>query len=403
MSASPQRPAPQPWWGLLLLPVLLGLACRLGAGSPAAVALSATEAGVAATPAAAFSPSPSPTATAEPTHTATVTATATVTVTPSPSPTITPEPLPLLIGVYPAYFLASRHVLQELDGLENWSGQRLSLLGFFIDLEDSNPAYDLPVQLEAAWSRGSVPVVNLNIGTLGTPRSARALAAGRLDWAGRRWFAALAAWLQRGEGRFVLLSPLPEMNIRQGNTYGGDPDGYQAAFRHLQELAAAQGVPPEGVRWVFAPNGWTAAGMPATAAYYPGDARVDLVGFSAFNWGYCAQAAARRWDEPWAAFGPYLDELHQIAPTKPLLIMQTATTAVTAHGYDPAAKDAWLVLAYSYLAERPEVAGVMYFNINKECDWAVYTPSRRAEGFPLAMQAGRIGYQSPDEIAHRFP
>ncbi len=161
-------------------------------------------------------------------------------------------------------------------------------------------------------------------------------------------------------------------------------------------MAQGQGVPPDRVRWVFAPNGWTAPGDPPLAAYFPETAQVDAVGFSAFNWGYCARAASRRWDAPAEAYGPYLQILRRIAPGKPILITQTATTSQTAHGADPAAKDAWLREAIAYLGAQPDVLALMYFNLDKECDWAVYLQGvRQANGFAEALQSPVVGYWGP--------
>ncbi len=309
---------------------------------------------------------------------------------------------PLLLGVYSDSYVGNAEGISRLQALDAWTGKRHSLVGVFIDLEDPNPTYNIPHQMEALWAAGYTPVVNLTIGTMGASRSAADLANGVLDAAVHAWAQAFAAWAAQGNGRFALLAPLPEMNIH-ANSYGGDPGAFRVAYQRLQTLFADQGVPATAVRWVFAPNGWTASGDPPMRDYYPGDPVVDLVGFSAYNWGYCPNADWFAWDTPEAVYAP-IDDLRAVAPDKPLLVMQTATTAYVSQGVtQTAAKNAWLVSAYEYLVARLDVDGVLYFNIDKECDWAVYTPTMQYNGYLQAAAQKRIGYQSPIQVADRFP
>ena len=59
------------------------------------------------------------------------------------------------------------------------------------------------------------------------------------------------------EQRMVFLAPLPEANITNGNSYGGDANGFKSAFWRIQDIFsqefAKQKVPYDSIRWVFRP------------------------------------------------------------------------------------------------------------------------------------------------------
>lgn len=274
-------------------------------------------------------------------------------------------PPSLALGIYTQGFPGDEHTFQtEVLDLEDWSQKRLSLVGVFMDLETRNPDYDVPTALERIWKNGKVGVVNLT-----SQRTAIAIATGELDQSIKKFAKAYARWLKRGKGRFAFLAPLPEMN-GEWETYGHTPTEFKAAYGRIQLLFQQAGVPRTQVQWVFAPNGWSRAEH-GFEQYYPGDDQVDIVGFSAYNWGYCNQATWKEWQSPSVVFGRYLDRMKKMAPTKPIFITQTASTSITHFGSQPAQKDEWLQDTYRYLATQ-DVRGILYFNFDKECDWALF-------------------------------
>lgn len=94
--------------------------------------------------------------------------------------------------------------------------------------------------------------------------------------------------------------------------------------------------------------------------------------------------------------------MKQMAPGKPLMIAQTATPNMTQSGANPQAKDQGLQNAYSHLAETG-VRAVMYFNLDKDCDWAVYSIHREpVAGYRQALDDANIRYQSPETVADLF-
>ena len=308
---------------------------------------------------------------------------------------------PLVLGMYTSASLqVSASELRQIDGwlADNGLDSRVTIAGTFMDFEFPNPEWNIPHDLEAAWEQGDIPFVNIAVGTtdLG-PRSAADVANGVTDKAIRSWARLFAAWTDGGT-KWAYLAPLQEMN---GGwvTYGLDPVSYRQAYVRIRQIFAEEGVPDGSVVWVFAPNGWSEPGH-GFERYYPGDDYVDVVAFSAFNFGGCS-CYAPTWDTFETAFQPYLERMRKMAPGKPIFVAQTASVA---EGGD---KDAWLLDAFSELDDFSGLEAVIYFNVAKpeaggaSCpivDWRVFDPrsGRGQQGFLGAVERmedrGQGGY-----------
>jgi hypothetical protein len=282
---------------------------------------------------------------------------------------VTAKPgLGVMLGAYTGQYTGDVAVVDaEFNQMADWAGKRLSLGGMFIDLETYNPGVSLVAALELLRQNDYTPFVNL-----ASWRSAEEINRGTIDVALHELGRAFAHWLQGGEARWVWIAPLPEMN-GTWETYTTDPDTFKRAFARIQSIFRQEGV-GQGARWVFAPNGWS---WPERnfEFFYPGDEHIDAVGFSGYNRGYCTYFPYPRWETPEQVFGEYLRRMRAMAPNKAIIITQMASSSDHAPGQkSEAAKDAWLREAYAYLARFDGVAGMMYFNIDKECDWAYHRP-----------------------------
>lgn len=302
---------------------------------------------------------------------------------------------PLLTGIYTPDFVGESSVLErQVQAVDDFSQQH-SLVGIFMDLEANNPGYDIPTALNQLHENGYTGFLNLT-----SKRSAEAIASGNIDRRLKRFAEAYREWAITVDNAITFIAPLPEMN-GAWEAYGHTPIQFMAAYHHIQAIFDEVGVPPSSVRWVFAPNGWSEAGH-EFESYYPGDRTVDVVAFSAYNWGYCHNAAWKEWQSPEVVFAPYVARMKQMASGKPLMIAQTATTSMAQTGSNPQAKNQWLQDAYAHLAETG-VRAVMYFNLDKECDWAVHSSSRDPVlGYRQALEHSNIRYQSPETVANMF-
>ena len=298
-------------------------------------------------------------------------------------------PHPLILGMYTS---ASLQVTsQELQQINSWLEQnglnsRVTIAATYMDFEFPNPEANIPLDLDAAWDLGIIPFINLAAGTLDVgPRTAEDIALGDLDGPIRVWARNFAAWAGE-QGKKAYVAPLQEMN-GYWTAYGLDPDNFKRAYYRIRRLFAEEGVPEDAVIWVFAPNGWSPTGHDFER-YYPGDAYVDIVAFSGFNYGACSGHAA--WETFEVVFKSYLERMRQMAPSKPIFIAQTGTVA---NGGD---KDAWLVDTFTKFAAFDGLAGILYFNVIKQespacewVDWRVFDPESGtgSSGFIEALRA----------------
>lgn len=324
-----------------------------------------------------------------------------------------PENIPVMLGLYTQGPTGSQSTMDgEVATINTWSGKKVSIIGTFISIEVPHyPAY-VTDQLTTLWNSGYTPFVNLD-----STRTAYQIASGQYDTALRAWANAYEAYATAGGGRMAFIAPLQEMNSCMSwgcwTSYGGNPTNFKYAYAHIRQIFAEEGVPADSVRWVFAPNGWSDPVYDYPfEQYYPGDASVDVVAFSGYNFGrhpnLCPNAD---WQDPLEVYntpyialpgGHYLDRMRSMAPTKPIFISQTGTGAYLycGQGQNTAKKDSWLETAYDYLAGYEGVRGIIYFNLTNTqgYDWPFYVvgdPAHQYQGYINGVDNPAIGYISP--------
>ena len=315
-----------------------------------------------------------------------------------------PPPHQVLLGTYTDGYLGLQSSIDdEVKAIDTWSGKRMSIVGTFIAIEDANPDYNIRVPLGLIWESGYTPFVNLN-----TSYTLRQLNSGSstIDNQIRAMADAFKNWrndgLAKNENRKAFLAPLQEMN---GNwvSYFGTPANFKTAFAHIQSIFKQQGA-DSAVRWVFAPNGWSDPSDPPFEDYYPGDSTVEAIAFSSYNSGYCPSAAWKEWDGPAVVFGPYIQRMRTMAPSKPIIIAQTATTAWDKSGFNQQSKNNWLTNSYNYLANENGVVGIIYYNkaLNQTCDWPFYQPNgTKYDGYRVGIANSAYVYISPENLASK--
>ena len=89
------------------------------------------------------------------------------------------------------------------------------------------------------------------------------------------------------------------MNISD-HPWSGNPAGYKEGYRRIRQALLDEGLNPQQIRFLFAPNGVSNVGF--YEDYYPGDAIVDILGFAKLNYG-----------EPWrdyeVTFQRHIDQM----------------------------------------------------------------------------------------------
>lgn len=170
-------------------------------------------------------------------------------------------------------------------------------------------------------------------------------------------------------GRPVTIRLMHEMNGNwypwSGTVNGNRVSDFALAWRHVYDRFVARGV--TNVDWLWAPNA-TYEGAQPLAPLYPGDAYVDAVGVSNYNWGDDRRDG---WDTSWATFvelfDPSFAELRTFT-TRPIWVTETASSS---RGGD---KAGWLATMLAEAAVRPDVAGIIWFDqVDKArgVDWRI--------------------------------
>ncbi|HWH14654.1 MAG TPA: glycosyl hydrolase, partial [Miltoncostaeaceae bacterium] len=210
---------------------------------------------------------------------------------------------------------------------------------------------------------------------------------GKYDPYIREWAQAAARW---GHPMFVRLCH--EMN---GDWYpwserenGNAPGEFVRAWRHIVDIFRAEGA--RNVNFVWAPNEFESyAGIPVSQLY-PGDAYVDWVGMSGYNWG--TGQTGSRWRTFPRTFTRTYTTLRALAPSKPLMIAEVASSERGGSKAD------WLrdALAVQLPQRFPEVKAVVYWNKSDEgMDWPIETSVGARTAFAEAIA-------SPYYLDNRF-
>lgn len=317
-------------------------------------------------------------------------------------------------GIYLKKYWNNQNANEFMPIADQAAGKKHSSVGWFIDLEDD--AFTIPVtdmshnnlhrQLEELWNLGYLSFVNL--ASTGT---ADDIVNGDKDALIRNAAKFYKAWLDLGDGRIAMIAPFQEMN-GAWTTYGLDAskdsvEKVKQAYLRLVNIFYEEGVARDQVMWVFAPNAWNPDNEPLRMFenYYPGDDVVDFVGFSSFNYGFCPSTVgvSAKWESYNELFAPYIPRMKALAPTKPLIIAETATTSYS--NYDVSnvgTKDQWLIENYEFLAANPDVDGVYYFSMtefnDRNCDFEVALRDNFAEGYQMGLTNQVYQYLSAEEI-----
>jgi len=187
----------------------------------------------------------------------------------------------------------------------------------------------------------------------------------------------------RQYGHPVTIRLMHEMN---GNWYpwgagvnGNQPGQFVPAWQHVHDRFAALGV--TNVTWMWAPNAVYQGAAPL-GPLYPGDAYVDAVGISNYNWGELPHdSASTHWRTFGSLFDPSIAELRSLT-SRPVWLAEGGSSN------SGGSKAAWLAEMLAELRHRPEVAGLVWFDqvdARRGVDWRIETE-------PEAVAAWRAGF-----------
>lgn len=204
-------------------------------------------------------------------------------------------------------------------------------------------------------------------------------------------------------GGTVLLRFAQEMNNDyfpwSVNSFDNSPSTFIAAWRHVHAIFQAEGA--TNVRFVWSVAKKTCSGgCNPFAAVYPGDAYVDVMGFSAYNWGTYGN---KTWNSMYDSYRGPVKSLREIS-SKPIMVAETGSNS---EGGD---KAEWIRQGYREVYERlPEISSIVYLDADLRSighpDWRIASPpaglTAYAEIAALDQFSGRSPYKArADRKAH---
>jgi beta-mannanase len=187
-------------------------------------------------------------------------------------------------------------------------------------------------------------------------------------------------------GHTIFIRPMHEMN---GNWYKwgiGDSSvntnqTYISAWQYIVNIFRQP--PPAGVGATNASFVWcindgnVGKGSSYTGAY-PGDSYVDYTAIDGYNWG-----TTQSWSS-WQSFSSVFSSSYNALKgltQKPILLTEWASTET---GGD---KAAWITNAFQQITAGnfPQIAGLVWFNVNKETDWRIESSTTAQQAYYQAV------------------
>jgi len=300
-------------------------------------------------------------------------------VTPTqPSLAIAPPTTGVATGVFIDGAPLGKPGLSAWDAWSTQAGKRPLYVMWYTDWSSTFQGY----AVKDAYGRGSVPVITWE---MKNRRSDISYA----DVLGGKWNKYIDTWAAaaKADGRQFFLRFGHEMN---GDWYGwgGARNGaspaaaqqFVATWRFVRDRFARAGA--TNVTWVWCVNVESVpnAAWNALENYYPGDAYVDWTCADGYNWGTSQTVANAGWTSRWQTFdevfGPTYQRVTALAPTKPFMIGEFASSE------SGGSKSAWINDAASRMQSAyPQLRAFIWFNMNKETDWRVESSAASLASF----------------------
>lgn len=171
---------------------------------------------------------------------------------------------------------------------------------------------------------------------------------------------------------------------------GNKPGEFVQAWRHVHNIFTDVGA--DNVTWVWCPVRFYPGGIPLETLY-PGDAYVDWTCMDGYNWG-TNPAKPDQWRSFHQVFAPTYNRLLEIAPDKPIMIAEVASTEYGG------SKAEWIedTLTVQLPNFFPEVKAFVWFNWNnKGMDWVIETSPSAQAAFAEGISSS---YYATNEFAH---
>ena len=316
----------------------------------------------------------------------------------------------------------------DVKAFELWQKRKQAVVNLFSPWTQTGADQLFVTQLPNIWANGNVPMITWEPHPGGEESSVEVRAAGgEFDAYFRSWAGRLKTWLKGPDKKFGDEAGGPELDptasadnrrcyIRLGHEMNGwwtpwnaatgnnSPNDFKAMWVRVHDILVAENrLDSNHVQWVWCVNNVDSDSETGTVKfpaerYYPGDDYVDWVALDGYNWGL-SQTWSNLWMLPPVVFNDsfasnrMLTRLAALAPTKPVAVAEYGSTSIDSRTQplsNVVRKNQWLTATLSYLLTS-KVRMAVYFSLDKETDWAIYSG---ALGRGDETVAGRKGYSA---------
>ena len=278
--------------------------------------------------------------------------------------------------------------MSAVSKFEQMTGKPMSLVHFSSPFADCSPScsfYKFPTSsMQAIREHGSIPFFSW--ASQATPAGIDQpdfqlsdVISGRYDDYIREFAEGARDW-----GHPFFLRFNWEMN---GNWFewsegvnGNQAGEYVAAWRHVHDIFTEVGA--TNATWVWCPNVDPESKLHDLSSLYPGDAYVDWTGLDGYNSGTVPSR-----EDHWRSFNnlysaTYKEITEEIAPTKPLVIGEIASTE------QGGSKGDWIQEALTSIpAEYSKVGALLWFEkYDDGMDWPIESSAAATSAFASAIQ-----------------
>jgi hypothetical protein len=261
------------------------------------------------------------------------------------------------------------------DLFESHAGKKVSIIHY-----GQPPMWEqafAPNTASLVTNRGAIPLMDMGSGSV----SLTSITNGTYDSSITAWANSVKAW-----GKPFFFRWNWEMNgtwYSWGSQAKQNPAAYVAAWKHMHDVVVSHGA--TNVTWVWCPNTVFPGSTPLDQLY-PGDSYVDWTCVDTYNKGPL-------YGDSWQAFSPLTqptyNQLLSVAPSKPIMIGETATNE------NGGSKANWItdVLQTQLPNNFPKVKAFVWFN------WPIFennvTSQWPIESSSSSQNAFRTGISSP--------
>jgi Glycosyl hydrolase family 26 len=173
------------------------------------------------------------------------------------------------------------------------------------------------------------------------------------------------------------------------NSFDNSPTTFKDAWRHVVDIFREEGA--DNVKWVWSvAKKSCAGGCNPYAEFYPGNAYVDIMAFSAYNWG---THDGKNWTSMYDSFRKVTNKLGEIS-NKPIMVAETASNSEGGN------KPAWIRDGYREVYDQlPAIEAIVYLNADLRDvghpDWRLTSPAGALTAYAEIAGLARFETRSP--------